>query len=89
MRAVSAPILKSEPGTLLETVAGMTTMGMHSSSYLSLPCTSSRPPIYAWERGQEERGVEKGEGRRGERREKSSRGYNTEVPGLCVFCSYM
>ena len=86
LRAVSAPMLKSEPGTLLETVAGMTTMGMHSSSYLSLPCTSSRPPIYAWERGQEERGEEKGEGRRCE---KSSRGYTTEVLGLCVFCSYM
>lgn len=36
LRAVSAPMLKSEPGTLLETVAGITTMGMHISSYFSL-----------------------------------------------------
>ena len=35
-RAVSAPMLKSEPGTLLETVAGITTMGMHISSYFCL-----------------------------------------------------
>lgn len=46
-RAVSAPMLKSEPGTLLDTVAGITTMGMHISSYFSLACTSSRPPTYA------------------------------------------
>ena len=32
LRAVSVPTLKSEPGTLLETVAGMTTNGMQSSS---------------------------------------------------------
>lgn len=44
LSAVSAPMLKSEPGTLLETVAGMTTMGMHISSYFSLAWTSSRPP---------------------------------------------
>lgn len=55
LSAVSAPILKSEPGTLLETVAGMTTMGMHSSSNFSLACTSSRPPTYACV-GERERG---------------------------------
>lgn len=32
-RAVSAPMLRSEPGTLLETVAGTITMGTHNSSY--------------------------------------------------------
>lgn len=32
-RAVSAPMLRSEPGTLLETVAGTMTMGTHNSSY--------------------------------------------------------
>lgn len=45
LRAVSAPTLKSEPGTLLETVAGMTTKGMQSSSYCFLPSISSRPPV--------------------------------------------
>lgn len=43
-RAVSAPMLKSDPGTLFETVAGITTIGIHNSSYLSLAWTSSRPP---------------------------------------------
>lgn len=33
-RAVSAPMLRSEPGTLLETVAGTITMGTQNSSYL-------------------------------------------------------
>lgn len=47
LRAVSAPMLKSEPGTLLETVAGMTQMGMQSSSYLALPSISSRLPTKA------------------------------------------
>lgn len=32
-KAVSAPMLRSEPGTLLETVAGTMTMGTQSSSY--------------------------------------------------------
>lgn len=32
-RAVSAPMLRSEPGTLLETVAGTMTMGTQNSSY--------------------------------------------------------
>lgn len=44
LRAVSAPMLKSDPGTLFETVAGITTMGMHNSSYFCLACTSSKPP---------------------------------------------
>lgn len=48
LSAVSAPMLKSEPGTLLETVAGMTQTGMQSSSYLALPSTSSRLPVKAW-----------------------------------------
>lgn len=51
LRAVSAPMLKSEPGTLLDTVAGITTMGMHISSYFSLAWTSSRPPTNACSRG--------------------------------------
>lgn len=45
LSAVSAPTLKSEPGTLLETVAGMITNGMQSSSYCFLPSISSRPPV--------------------------------------------
>lgn len=32
LRAVSEPILKAEPGTLLETVAGMMTKGIQNSS---------------------------------------------------------
>ena len=44
-RAVSAPMLKSDPGTLLETVAGMTTNGMQSSSNSFLPSISSKPPV--------------------------------------------
>lgn len=43
--AVSAPMLKSDPGTLLETVAGMTTNGMQSSSNCFLPSISSKPPV--------------------------------------------
>lgn len=43
-RAVSVPMLKSDPGTLFETVAGITTIGIHNSSYLSLAWTISRPP---------------------------------------------
>lgn len=31
-KAVSAPMLKSEPGTLLDTVAGTITMGIQNSS---------------------------------------------------------
>lgn len=49
LRAVSAPMLKSDPGTLLDTVAGTTTSGIHSSSYFSLACTNCRPPINAYE----------------------------------------
>lgn len=48
LSAVSAPMLKSEPGTLLETVAGMMQSGMQSSSNLALPSTSSRLPVKAW-----------------------------------------
>lgn len=43
-RAVSAPMLKSEPGTLLETVAGTITMGTQNSSYLSRAADSSSRP---------------------------------------------
>lgn len=50
LSAVSVPILKSDPGTLLETVAGMTTRGIQSSSYFSLACTICRPPRNAWDR---------------------------------------
>lgn len=49
LRAVSAPMLKSDPGTLLDTVAGTTTSGIHSSSYFSLACTNCRPPKNAYE----------------------------------------
>lgn len=48
LRAVSAPMLKSEPGRLLDTVAGMITMGIHSSSYFPLPWTISNAPENAW-----------------------------------------
>lgn len=47
LRAVSAPTLKSDPGTLLDTVAGITTRGMHNSSYFSLAVTNSKPPTKA------------------------------------------
>lgn len=47
LSAVSAPMLRSEPGTLLETVAGMTQSGMQSSSNLALPSISSRLPVKA------------------------------------------
>lgn len=40
-RAVSAPMLRSEPGTLLETVAGTTTMGTQNSSYFPRAANSS------------------------------------------------
>ena len=36
LRAVSAPRLKSEPGTLLEIVAGKTVIGMQNSANLPL-----------------------------------------------------
>ena len=51
LRAVSQPKLKSEPGTLLLMVAGMTTIGIQNSGYLPLAsysCTrlwyASNPP---------------------------------------------
>lgn len=47
LRAVSAPMLKSDPGTLLDTVAGITTRGIHNSSYFSLAVTNSKPPTKA------------------------------------------
>lgn len=50
LSAVSAPTLKSDPGILLETVAGTTTRGMQSSSYFSLACTICRPPRKAFAR---------------------------------------
>lgn len=40
-RAVSAPMLRSEPGTLLETVAGTMTMGTQNSSYFPRAVNSS------------------------------------------------
>lgn len=55
LRAVSAPILKSDPGTLFETVAGITTIGIHSSSYLERPSISSRLPVKACKRNTEKR----------------------------------
>lgn len=47
LSAVSAPMLKSDPGTLLDTVAGITTRGIHNSSYFSLAVTNSKPPTKA------------------------------------------
>lgn len=47
-RAVSAPMLKSEPGTLLDTVAGTIAMGIQNSSYFSRAAESSKSPRYAW-----------------------------------------
>lgn len=43
-KAVSAPMLKSEPGTLLDTVAGTITMGIQNSSYVSRAVLSSKSP---------------------------------------------
>lgn len=43
-RAVSEPMLRSEPGILLETVAGTMTMGTQSSVYLSRAAESSSNP---------------------------------------------
>lgn len=40
-RAVSAPMLRSEPGTLLETVAGTMTMGTQNSSYFPRAANNS------------------------------------------------
>lgn len=60
LSAVSAPMLKSEPGTLLETVAGMMQSGMQSSSYLALPSSSSRLPVKAC--GQQGAGCRHGHG---------------------------
>lgn len=40
-KAVSAPMLRSEPGTLLETVAGTMTMGTQNSSYFSRAVNNS------------------------------------------------
>ena len=52
LRAVSAPMEKSVPGTLLEMVAGRTTIGIRNSLYFSLASCScrtawkaSKPPI--------------------------------------------
>lgn len=45
-RAVSEPMLKSEPGTLLETVAGTITMGMQNSGKRSRAADSSSSPRY-------------------------------------------
>lgn len=44
-RAVSEPTLRSEPGTLLDTVAGTMTMGTHNSLYLSRAAESSSNPM--------------------------------------------
>lgn len=44
LRAVSAPMLKSEPGTLLETVAGTMTMGIQNSSYFPRAANKSISP---------------------------------------------
>lgn len=43
-RAVSEPMLRSEPGILLETVAGTITMGTQSSSYFPRAAESSSNP---------------------------------------------
>lgn len=46
-RAVSEPMLRSEPGILLETVAGTITIGTQSSVCLSRAAESSSNPTYA------------------------------------------
>lgn len=44
-RAVSEPMLRSDPGTLLDTVAGTMTMGTQNSLYLSRAVESSSNPM--------------------------------------------
>lgn len=46
-RAVSEPMLRSDPGMLLETVAGIITIGTQNSAYLSRADESSSNPTYA------------------------------------------